>query len=474
MCPAPKRVAVIGGGFAGLAAAHRIIELAPATQVVLFEASDRLGGVVRTEDQQGFLIEHGADMFTTREPWALDLCRRVGLADELINTNTEHARAFVLRRGRLYPVPEGFTLMTPGRFWPLARSGLLSISGKLRMAAEYFVPRRDSSADESLASFVTRRLGREAYERLVQPLIGGIYTADPTRLSMQAALPAFVDMERQHGSLIRAVRRSRAGGSAEKSAGARYGMFVAPRRGMESFVRAIASRLPPGSIHLQASVQSLASNEGNGWEIHTSGGNQADPFDAAIVATPAYRAAAILQAAAPQLARELDAIEYASAAIVALAFPRDQIKHPLDGFGLVVPQSEHRRILAASLSSVKFVGRAPAGAVLIRVFIGGACQGELVDLGDDELIQLAHAELRELLGVSGTPLVSRLIRWRRAMPQYTIGHLDRVAQIERELAGLPNLALAGNAYRGVGIPFCVHSGEQAAEKVVGCQLSVVS
>ena len=462
----PRRIAVIGGGFSGLAAAHRLLELAPAIQVTLFEAGDRLGGVVRTEEQEGFLIEHGADMFTTREPWALDLCRRLGFVEELINTNSEHARAFVMRRGRLYPVPEGFTLMTPGRFWPLATSGLLSVAGKIRMAAEYFVPVRRDTSDESLASFVTRRLGREAYERLVQPLIGGIYTADPTKLSMQAALPMFLHMEQQHGGLIRAVRNRRGQGPIEKSSGARYGLFAAPRRGMESMVRAIAKRIPQGTVRLNASVQSLTQDAAGSWTVTESGSSQVERFDAVLIATPAFHAADMLQIVSATLASELRAIPYASTAIVVLGYRRDQLKHALDGFGIVVPQTEGRRFLAVSLSSVKFAGRAPADRVLLRVFIGGACQPELVDLADHELEQLAIRELEPLLGISGTPLRTRIIRWRNAMPQYQLGHLDRVARIDQEVASLRNLALAGNAYRGVGIPFCIHSGEQAAEKLL--------
>jgi oxygen-dependent protoporphyrinogen oxidase len=469
MCSAPKRVAVIGGGFAGLAAAHRILELAPTTQLTLYEASARLGGVVRTDSDQGFLIEHGADMFTTREPWALDLCRRIGFADQLIGTSKEHARAFVVRGGRLYPVPEGFTLMTPGKFWPVATSGLLSWTAKLRMAYEYLVPSRQDPSDESLESFVIRRLGREAYERLVQPLIGGMYTADPTQLSMQAALPAFVEMERRHGGLIRGVRRNRQDGKQEKpdkSSGARYGMFVAPRRGMESFIEAIVKQIPSEAIHCNAAVQSLTPSPDGGWHVQRSGQSESDLFDAVIAAIPAFHAAELLIAAAPDLAGLLNSIGYASSAVVALGFRRAQIQGRLDGFGVVVPQTERSAILAASLSSIKFAERAPADSVLMRVFMGGACQGDVVDLPDEDLREVALKAIRPLLVVSGDPVLARVVRWRRAMPQYTLGHLDRVAKIEQQVERFPNLALAGNAYRGVGIPFCVHSGEQAAEKIL--------
>jgi oxygen-dependent protoporphyrinogen oxidase len=464
---APRRIAVLGGGFTGLAAALRLRELAPDTQVVLFERGERIGGVVHTERRDGYLIEHGADMFTTREPWALGLCRRIGFDGELINTNAIHARAFVVHRGRLYPVPEGFTLMTPGRIWPIARSGLLSPAGKLRMAAEYFVPPRRDGRDESLAEFATRRLGREAYQRLVQPLIGGIYTTDPTKLSMQAALPQFVQMERQYGSLIRAIRRSKdRHGSSEKSSGARYGLFVAPRRGMESLLRAIHDRLPEGCVRLGSSVDSLEQDQDGGWTVGVGGRSERERFDAVVVAFPAYQAAVLLAKVSPELAAELAAIPYASAAVIVVGLRRDQVRHPLDGFGIVVPHAERRRILAASLASVKFSGRAPEKSVLVRVFVGGALQPELAELPQSELEQLALDELSDLLGMTGTPQLIQVVRWRQAMPQYHVGHLDRVARIEQGIARFPTLALAGNAYRGVGIPFCIHSGEQAAEKLV--------
>jgi oxygen-dependent protoporphyrinogen oxidase len=465
--PAALRVAVIGGGITGLSAAHRLREISPSVQVTLFEQHDRLGGVVHTEKVDGYLIEHGADMFTTRDPWAFGLCRRIGFDGELINTNSQHARAFVVHQGQLHAVPEGFTLMTPGRMWPIARTPLLSIPGKLRMAAEYFIPRRGGPGDESLAEFVTRRLGREAYERLVQPLIGGIYTADPTRLSMQAALPQFVQMEQQHGGLLRAVWRSRQQRSAKAGAesGARYGLFVAPRDGMESLLRAIASRLPPGAIRFSTAVESLQQQDGGKWRVSLRDSAERLEFDGLIVAAPAPAAAELLREASTELASELRAIPYASAAIVALGYRREQVQHPLDGFGVVVPQAEKRNVLAVSLASIKFPGRAPPGEVLLRVFIGGACQPELVELPAAELEQLARKELEDLLGVTGSPRVVRVVRWIGAMPQYHVGHLDRVARIERAAASLPTLALAGNAYRGVGIPYCVHSGEQAAESL---------
>ncbi len=459
-----QRIAVIGGGISGLAAAHRLLELAPTSCVTLFESSERVGGILQTVHSAGFLVERSADMFTTKEPWALDLSHRFGLEEQLIPTTLAHRRAFVVHRGRLVPVPEGFTLMSPTRIGPILRTPLLSWRGKMRLGWERFVPPRREAADESLYAFATRRLGREAYERLVQPLIGGIYTADPTKLSMQAAMPEFVEMEREYGSLTRGVlhksdRDQRAG------TGARYGMFLALRDGLSTLVDALASRLPADCVQLNSPVSRIR-RVADRWELTVADATKCQSFDALIIATPVHHAARLLSEVDRELSTTLAGISCASAAIPVLGYRRDQIAHPLDGFGLVVPFVEQRRILSVSFASVKFPGRAPDDQVLLRVFIGGACQQELVDLPDEALFDIAQHELSELLGVRGEPQLRELVRWRQAMPQYHLGHLDRVAKIEELAQQLPHFGLAGNAYRGVGIPFCIRSGELAAERVL--------
>ncbi len=465
----PRRIAVIGGGIAGLAAAHRLRELDAAAHVTLFEASDRLGGVIDTIHQDGYLIEAGADSFITNLPWAVDLCRRVGLADQLISTDSAHRRALVVSRGRLHPVPEGFLLMAPERLWPLVRSPILSVGGKLRAAWEFLIRPRAGDADESLASFARRRLGREAFDRLVQPLVGGIYTADPEKLSLAATLPRFREMERRHGGLIRAMRaarKSKSDASGDDS-GARYSLFAAPRDGMKSLVQAVSARLPADTIQLCSQVERI-DRLGQQWKIQVRGTSATieHTFDALIAAAPAPVAAKLLDAVDAPLAAELGGIEYAPSAVVVLGYARAQIARPLDGFGFVVPQIERRQILSASFSSVKFAGRAPQGRVLIRVFLGGALQPELVDIPDEQLCRIAETELADLLRIAGGPSLSRVFRWRGAMPQYHLGHLDRLARIRDRLDQFPTLTLAGNAFEGVGIPQCIHSGEQAAEQVV--------
>ena len=460
---------MLGGGITGLAAALRLEELAAGrVDWTLYEAAPRLGGVLRTEETGGYLVEQGADNFLTRDPWATDLCRRVGIEGELLPTDPARRRALVVCHGRVRRVPEGFVLMAPSRAWPILASPLLSVSGKLRLAAEPFAPRRTpDSGDESVASFSRRRLGREAFERLVQPLVGGIYTADPDRLSMAATLPQFLRDEAEHGSLLReAWRRRRAAPAEAGESGARYGLFVAPRRGMQQLVDAVASRLPEGRVRLSTPVAQVEQRPEGCFQLLAPGGaTLGEPYDRVVVTLPAARAADALRPLSSPLADALGRIAYAGASVVCLGLREEQVRRTIDGFGFVVPAVEGRRVLAASFASYKFPGRCPEGRVLVRVFVGGALQPELADLDDAALVRLACEELAELVGLNGAPELAQVARWKGAMPQYHVGHLDRVAAIEHE-ATEAGVELAGAAYRGVGVPQCVHSGEQSAERAL--------
>lgn len=470
----PERVVVIGGGLSGLVVAHRLRERAKVArrplEVLVLEARDRLGGVIRTDHRDGFTLESGPDSFITNKPWALDLCRRLNLDDQLIETDPSHRRSFVIHKGALTPIPEGFALMAPNRLMPILSSPILSIRGKLRILAEALIPRRRDDADESLASFVRRRLGREALDRLVQPLVGGIYTGDPANLSIKATLPHFLEMEQQRGGLIRASFRKRAGGKirrGEKEAsGARYGMFVSLAEGMGALPKALAAALPPGSTRTGSVVRRISrAANGSGWIVEPLNGSPIEA-KAVVVTTEAHAAARLVDAVDPTLALQLRAIPYASSIIVNVAYQRDQIQHPLDGFGVVAPAIESRSILAASFLNVKFPQRAPAGTALLRVFVGGAMQPELFDLSDAEVLEIVARELNDLLGVQGDPILTRIGRHARSMPQYTLGHLDRVDAIRRQVARHPNLFLTGIAFDGVGIPDCVRAAEAAAEAVL--------
>jgi oxygen-dependent protoporphyrinogen oxidase len=466
--PEKKEVVVIGGGITGLATADRLLELAAdrPIEVTLLEASDRLGGIIRTEQRDGFILEAGPDAFISEKPEALALSKRLGLTDRLIETNPQYRRSFVVRHGKLRPIPEGFQLLAPSRFWPFATSGICGLSGKLRMAGEVFLPQRwDSESDETLASFVRRRFGAEALERLAQPLVGGIYTADPEKLSLRATMPRFLEMERKHGSVIRALVHQRAN-QAKGTSGARYSLFLSFDHGMQVLTDELAKRIPATSIQLNARVKSVSRDaDGSKWICYLDEG-ESIRADAICLALPAHRAADLLRAHDTTLADELTAIPFASSMTINLAFRREDIKHPLDGFGFVVPLVEKRSIIACSFSSVKFPGRAPEGHVLLRAFAGGALQPEVYALNDGEMLRHVIRDVTELLNIGGKPLFASVQRWPNSMPQYHLGHLERVARISERVMSISYLAIAGNAFGGAGIPDCIRSGEAAAEKLL--------
>jgi len=452
-------VLIIGGGISGLAAAHRVLELNPSTRVTILEASSKLGGTIQTEHRDGFLLERGPDSFISEKPHALALAKRLGLESQLIQTNEEFRRSFIVRNGRLRAVPEGFQLMAPSRMWPFITSDIFSVAGKARMAADLFLPRKSTNGtnDESLASFVRRRLGEEALARMAQPMVGGIYTADPETLSLRATLPRFLDMEQKHRSLILAMMRQ---GREQKTgtSGARYSLFVSFDRGMQVLVDAV-TRIN-ANFRLKTRAQRVSFDQG--WTITTDKEEQIKA-DAVCLAVPAYVAASLLDDKHEQLAQKLLQIKYASTATINLGYRRAAIAHPLNGFGFVVPLIEKRSLIACTFSSVKFSGRAPDGQVLLRAFAGGALQPEIFALDEGDMAVRVETSLRELLGIREDPLFVEVAKWERSMPQYEVGHLERVGQIERLASELPGFALAGNAYRGAGIPDCVRSGEAAAE-----------
>ncbi len=460
------RVAVVGAGITGLAAAVRLVDRIPSVTLTVFEAADRAGGVLQTVEREGFLVERSADNFLTKQPWATDFCKRLGLGEELIPTNEALRKALVLRRGKIVPAPEGFVLMAPRQFGAVIKTPLLSWLGKLRLACEPLVPGRRDTTDESVASFARRRLGKQVFERLVQPLLAGIYTADPEKLSMRATMPQFLEQEEEYGSLLRAAWRekSTAVTGESRAQGARYGLFWAPRKGMQQIVDAAAAALPTDSVRTGTAVVVAQPHEG-AWRLMGADDQPLGDFDAVIVTTPAHHSAAILRSADTALATALEEIEYAGCSVVCLGYPKQFLKTPVPGFGFVVPAIERRQLIAVSVASHKFPGRAPGDTVLLRAFVGGALQPELAGLPDAELLKVVQAELRDLLGLSGEPLMTEIARWPRGMPQYHVGHLDRVDRIETLVNQHIGLELAGAALRGVGVPQCIASGQQAADRV---------
>ena len=473
-----RRVAIIGGGISGLAAAFRLRELAAAREipleVAIFERSLRLGGALDTIRRDGFVIETGADSFLSEKPAAAKLAERLGIAGELIGTQEQFRKTFVVRGGRLVEIPEGFSLLAPTWFRPLIKSPLFSAKAKLRMLIEPLIPRRRATADESLGAFVRRRLGREVLARIAQPLAGGIYTADPELLSIGATMPRFVELERRYGSVVRGLRAAARTRNAEArgTSGARWSLFLGFQDGIRTIVDALAQRLE-GSIHYGAELAALnrlsdadhpAHPTAALWRLEFRDGTNFDA-DAIVCAAPAFTIGPLLQSIDAELATLLSAITYASAATVNLAFRAADFPQPPAAFGFVVPVIERRRIIAGSFSSLKFAGRAPAGMILARVFMGGALQAEMLNLDDLEMIAAAREELASLLGVTAELALTCVRRWPDSMPQYAVGHLERVAKIERAVAGIAGLTLAGAYLRGVGIPDCIASGERAAETI---------
>jgi oxygen-dependent protoporphyrinogen oxidase len=469
MRKAALKVVVIGGGITGLTAGYRLHQTVHEghlpLQVTLLEASDHLGGIIATSQQDGLLIEHGPDSFITTKPAGVQLCEELALGNELIGTTTQHRRSFIVRKGKLRAVPQGLYLMAPGLMWPFITSSILSWRGKLRMGLDLVIPRRTASDDESLAQFVTRRLGREALERVAQPMVGGIYTADPEHLSLQATMPNFLEMERRHGSLIRALRHQQRSTQQQGASGARYGLFVSFRRGMQTLADRLAAHLPPNAIRLHTRVCGLTRIPTTSrWRVQLQD-QPALEADAICLALPALLASPLLALIDAELAAELQ-IPYASSAIVNLAFRRRDIAHALDGMGYVVPAIENRSLIACSFSSVKFAGRAPGDQVLLRAFVGGAMQPTQYDRSDAEIQDAVGRDLRDLLGVTGDSLHVQISRWPQSMAQYHLGHVNRVARIESRVSRLPGLALAGNGYHGVGIPDCIRSGDSAAQALL--------
>src|SRR5580700_7897851 len=457
------RVAIIGGGISGLASAFALEEprRTGAVGYTLYESSPHLGGVLRTEHIEGCIVEAGPDSFLTEKRWASDLCRTLGLGDQLIGSNDADRKTYILVRRRLIPMPDGLMFMVPTKILPTGFSPLFSWGTKLHIARELFHPPTTSTSDESVASFVERHYGKEMVDRLADPLLSGVYGGEAASLSVRAVLPRFADMERTHGSLGRAMLAARRKTPAGPPKAASP-LFTSLQDGMQHLAETVASRLPPASLLRNAPVQAMQFEAG-GWVV--SAGMQSDHFDGVIVALPAPAAAAVLRLASPQLSTELAAIEYSSSITVGLGYDLEVRQSLPPGFGFLVPRSEGKLLLAATFVHNKFPHRAPEDRALLRCFFAGRNAEQVWQLTDDKLIGIVRNELRQILGLRAEPLFTRVYKWKSAMAQYGVGHLERLDRIERLRHTLPNLALAGNAYRGIGVPDCIRSGRDAAQQL---------
>jgi oxygen-dependent protoporphyrinogen oxidase len=450
-------ILVLGGGIAGLAAVRELEALVPDGEIVLVERERRLGGKILTERVDCFVVEGAPDSFLSRKERGIGLCEELGLRDELVGRRPEHARSFVRVGSELVLLPAGLTGLVPTDLAGLEGSPLLTSEGRARLAAERDLPPAPADGDESIAAFVSRRLGREAYERIVEPLMTGIYGGDGEQLSLQATFPGLRALELEHGSLLRGL-------DTQSAPASEHPAFVSLQGGMERLVSALVGSLERTPMLTGRQALALRSR-GSGFEVELGDGERIEA-DGVVVATPAFVTGELLGELDPELAGLHVEIPYASSVVVSLGFGAEHVDHPLDGYGYVVPRSEGSDVLACTWSSSKWEGRAPAGSVLLRVYTGRFGRDDLTVEDDAALVELAREELR-LLGVRAEPTFVRVHRWPRGMPQYVLGHPERLRRIDAALERHPGLALAGAAYRGVGIPDCIHSGEEAARAVAG-------
>jgi oxygen-dependent protoporphyrinogen oxidase len=473
-----SKIIIIGGGIAGLTAAVHLKAGAKVygkeLDVLVLEKGNRVGGKILTEKVGDFLVEGGPDSFLPEKVQTVQLAKQLGLESEMLPSNDQYKGTFIYSRGKLRSLPEGVMLMVPTMFRPMVTSTLISWPGKLRMGMEMFIPKRRLQGDESLASFVTRRLGRECLEKIAEPLVAGIHTSNPDNMSVMATFPRFLQMEQKSGSLIRGMlaamkhrpHATLSGPVKAKSGGApKMTYFMSFRNGMQTLSQACADYLGKDAIRTGTTVDAIEPR-GKGYAVILSGGKVVEA-DQVMLCTASYDAAEMIKGFAPEAAAQMQKIEWSSSANVSVAFRRSDIKVPLKGFGFIIPKIESRKINAATFSSIKWSYRAPDDMVMLRAFVGGGNREDLVfDLDDPAMVQNVLNELDIILGLKAEPQLAKVYRWYKAMPKYTVGHLDRMDLLDRTIAEHPGISLLGCSYRGIGIGGCVQEAQIAAEKIL--------
>ncbi|MBH0179123.1 MAG: protoporphyrinogen oxidase [Nitrospira sp.] len=472
----PRTVVIVGGGISGLATAFALHEQAAASgqsiRCTVLESGSAWGGKIVTHRVGDLVTEAGPDSFLSQKPAGLALCEKLGLSEQLINTNVTGKKAFVLRGGRLHELPEGLVSFVPKELGPFFRSGLLSWTGLARMGLDVLVPRGSSEGDESLASFFRRRFGAQAFERVLEPLMAGIYAGDAEQMSVKATFPRFVELEQEHGSLIRGMMAVKKQVASMPSNSSSRTMFVSLKNGLGDLVEALTARLAQQGSELRlgcrVDAMRVRSHQPGRWmyDLILQDGS-ALSAESLVLAMPAYVSAELLRPLTPIAGGLLETIPYASTATIAMAYPADQVAGAVEGFGFIVPRKEGRDLIAATWTSLKWPHRAPLDRVLVRCYVGGVGRDAILQSDDGELIARVRAELSTLCGITAEPSYTEVNRWWKAMPQYTLGHLSRLVQIDAALSRYPGLVLTGAGYRGVGIPDCIRDGAVAAGKVMG-------
>lgn len=467
-------IAVVGGGISGLASAYYLLKQAQnaglPVNVSLIEKEMRVGGRIITEKVDGFTIEGGPDCFLRQKPWAAELVRELGMADELMGTNDDRRKVFVLNKGKLTPLPDGVMLIVPTRIWPFVTSPLLSWPGKIRMGMDLVIPAFKNGKDESIAAFVRRRLGEEALEKIAEPLLSGIHVSDPEEQSLLATFPRFRNLEEKYGNLIfgmleaRKAARSHASTSAASSGPS--SIFITMKSGLNTFMDALYSKIIEmgGQVKTGMAVSRIEKN-GAGFSLYSEKGDLMHA-DAVVMASPSNITADLVRSFAPQLSDRLKSIDYVSTATVSLAYREAEIGNALNGFGFVVPRGENRRISACTWTSTKFNHRVPESFAMIRGFVGGPGKEEDVELDDSSMLNLVRREVKDLMGITAEPVLTRIYRWEKGNPQYKVGHLERVEEIHRLCDEFEGLFVTGSSYGGIGLPDCVRQGKESAQKVI--------
>lgn len=462
------RIAIVGGGISGLSAAYQLEQArrqGAAVSYTLFEASERLGGVLQSERLDDCVVEGGPDSFLTEKPWGIDLCHELGIGDELVGSNDRARATYILVHNRLVEMPDGLMFMIPTKLLPTALTPLFSWKTKLKMLGDLRQPPRISEQDESVGDLIRRHFGEEVVDRLAAPMLSGIFGGDADQLSVKAVLPRFVEMEETFGSLCRAMLAARKKQAEMRKArgGHPRAIFTSLRGGMQQMIDAVVATLDATSLRTSCAVRQVQ-RLATGWELASPRGSET--FDGLIFATPARIAADLLQTIEPQIAADLGQVGYSSSVTVTLSYRRQDLQHCRQGFGLLVPRSEGKRMMAATFVHVKFPSRAPQNRALVRCFFGSVGGADPLTMSEEEAIAISRRELREIVGITAEPQMTRVFRWDRAMAQYRPGHLERIERVEKRLDEIDSLALAGNFAHGIGVGDCIRMGRDAAEKLL--------